>query len=219
MDADTISKNDSSRTWIPFSSSKTLEVSELHLRNGAHLALAPSASTSGIYTLVAQTFSGDDNFVTNTDKIGTIHVGIYQVITIRQVSLYFPAHAKVYADGTLTLPSTVKWYGTTNLVHGKLGGLQDLTMIRSTIDFKETGKSHQITASFQLSNLYLRQGSRFLFSDDVQYNLALFKLFVGASCEVTAAKLSVEATEFESEEGGVVNLNARSEVTGGDGKI
>lgn len=219
MDSDTISRSDSSRTWVPLDSSNTLEVSELHLRNGAHLALEPSTSTSEIHTLTVQSFSGDSDFVTNIDKIGTIHVGIHQIITIRQVSLYFPAHAKVYTDGTLTLPSEVKWYGTNNLVHGKLGGLQYLTMIRTTTDIKETGKSHGTAAAFQLSSLKLQQGSKLILFDDVQYNFALSELFLGASCEISAAKLSMEvSSKFESEEGGIVNLNARSDINGGDGK-
>lgn len=218
MDADTIFRSDGSRTWITFDSSNTLEVNELYLRKGAHLALEPSSSSSKIHSLTAQSFYGDDDFVTATSNIGTVHVGAYQVITIRQVSLYFPAHAKVYVGGTLTLPSTVKMYATNNLVHGKLGGLQELTMIKSTLDVRETGKSHTTPSTFQLSNLYLRQGSKFLMKDDVQYYLAVNKLLIGASCEITTRRLTVEATEFESEEGGVINLNGMGDINSGDGK-
>ena len=219
MDADTVSRSDSSRTWLTFPSSKTLEVSELYLRNGAHLALEPSPSATDIYSLTAQSFYGNDDFVSYTSKIGTVHVGIRQVVTIRQVSLYFPAHAKVYDSGTLTLPSTVKWYGTTNLVYGKLGGLQDLTMIKSTLEFKETAKSHTTPAHFQLSNLYLKQGSKLLMQDKTQYYLvAGSKLFIGASSEVKSGLLSVEATTFESEEGGVINLDASGDLNSGNGR-
>ena len=215
MNTDTISRNDSSRTWIPFDSSNTIEVSELYLRNGAHLALAPSSTSSQKHTLNAQSFYGDDDFVENTAKIGTVHVGVNQVITIRQVSLYFPAHAKVYESGTLTLPSTVKWYGTNNLIHGKLGGLQDLTMLKSTLNIQDTGKSHTTPSTFKLSNLYLKQGSKLLMTDAT---LVAYKLFIGAFCEITTGNLSVEATQFESEEGGVINLDVRGNLNSGDGK-
>lgn len=218
MNADTISRGDSSRTWIPFDSSNTIDVSELYLRNGAHLALAPSSISTKKNTLNAQSFYGDDDFVENTAKIGTVHVGVNQVITIRQVSLYFPAHAKVYESGTLTLPSTVKWYGTNNLIHGKLGGLQDLTMVKSTLNIQDTGRSHTTPSTFQLSNMYLKEGSKLVMTDATQYYLVAYKLFIGSSCEITTGKLSVEATQFESEEGGVINLDVRGNLNSGDGK-
>jgi hypothetical protein len=55
-------------------------------------------------------------------KVRSCLVGANQEITIRQVSLYFPAHAKVYQEGTLTLPSTVKWFNTVNYIDGTIGG-------------------------------------------------------------------------------------------------
>lgn len=60
---------------------------------------------------------------------------------LRAIDLYFPAHAVVYKDGLLEMPSKVKWFNSKNEIHGTIGGLTELTLIGSTLDLKKTSKS------------------------------------------------------------------------------
>lgn len=189
---------------------------QLQLLNGAHLALEPSADSSTVNSLLALSFSGNDDFVKEPNKIGTLLVGANREITIRQVSLYFPAHTKVYENGILTLPSTVKWFSTVNYIDGTLGGLQDLTLFKTNLTLSKTSQTHTTTATYSMQNLNVKQNSTlYLVDADVEYNMDLYKLLIGASGEIIAKKLTVTATEFETEEGGIINLDHRGDA--GDG--
>lgn len=186
----------------------SIEIDELQLLNGAHMALEPSSSSSTINKLLALSFSGNDDFVKKPSKIGTLLVGANQEITIRQVSLYFPAHAKVYQEGTLTLPSTVRCFSTVNYIDGTLGGLQDLTLYKTTITFSKTSQTHTTSSSYQMQNLNIKQNSTIYLTDiDVEFTMNLNKLMIGASGEINAKKLTITATEVETEEGGTINLD------------
>jgi len=59
----------------------------------------------------------------------------------RAIDLYFPAHAEVYEDGLLSLPSKVKWFNADSTVHGTIGGLTELTLVRSTLNLMATSKT------------------------------------------------------------------------------
>lgn len=62
----------------------------------------------------------------------------------RAIDLYFPAHAVVYEEGLLQLPSKVKWFNSDNDIHGTIGGLTELTLVKSTLNLRKTSKS-QVT--------------------------------------------------------------------------
>ena len=55
--------------------------------NGAHLALAPNPSALVEYEIETQTMIGE-GFVLDKYKLGVLHVGPHQKITIRYVLLH-----------------------------------------------------------------------------------------------------------------------------------
>ena len=59
-----------------------MTLDELHLKNGAHVALEPNPSASIEHELETQTMIGD-GFILDKDKLGVLHVGPHQKITIR----------------------------------------------------------------------------------------------------------------------------------------
>ena len=78
-----VTAEDCSRTWITFPSSQpSLSIEELHLKNGAHVALQPNPSASVEHELETQTMIGE-GFIIDENKLGVLHVGPHQKITIR----------------------------------------------------------------------------------------------------------------------------------------
>jgi len=59
----------------------------------------------------------------------------------RAIDLYFPAHAVVYEDGLLEMPSKVKWFNAESEIYGTIGGLTELILVRSTLDLRKTSKT------------------------------------------------------------------------------
>lgn len=85
FDLTSVEDADYGRTWITIPSSGSLEVDQLYLYNGAHLALEPAANpASAGHSFTTEGFYGD-NFVNNAANLGTIHVGPYQTFTVRYV--------------------------------------------------------------------------------------------------------------------------------------
>ena len=83
FDISGVKADDSSRTWITFPSSQpTLTINELHLKNGAQVALEPNPSASFEHELVTDTMIGEGIILDKT-KLGVLHVGPFQKIKIR----------------------------------------------------------------------------------------------------------------------------------------
>lgn len=162
-----------------------------------------------VHKLVVQSIHGKD-IVQNWDNIGTIHVGTHQEISMSQTDLYLPVHTKVYGTGTIILPSTLKILGLSMHVEGTIGGVQDLTMIKSTLELTSTSstKDSLSDASFTMSSIKVMAGSVLKVTDtDVQFQLVLNSLLVGATGRIEARNLKVTTSTYESEEGGVIDLD------------
>ena len=92
-----VTAQDSSRTWITFPTGEpSLTIEELHLKNGAHVALQPNPSAHVKHDLETQTMIGD-GFIVNKDKLGVLHVGPHQKITIRYISLKLYMSIELFA--------------------------------------------------------------------------------------------------------------------------
>ena len=59
----------------------------------------------------------------------------------RAIDLYFPANAMVYENGRLEMPPVVKWFNSDNKIAGTLGGVTDLTLIKSKLELQKTSKT------------------------------------------------------------------------------
>lgn len=66
---------------------------------------------------------------------------IFLFLFYRAIDLYFPAHAVVYENGLLEMPSKVKWFNSDSKIYGTIGGVTELTLIQSTLDLKKTSKT------------------------------------------------------------------------------
>ena len=83
FDANGIRAYDYSRTWITFPPGQSsMSINALYLKNGAHLALEPNPETYLKHELVAHTVIGE-GFILDKTKLGFLHVGNLQKITIR----------------------------------------------------------------------------------------------------------------------------------------
>lgn len=90
-----VENEDYGRTWIVFPASGTLEIDQLYLYNGAHLALEPAVNPANAdYSFTTEGFYGD-GFV-DASKLGTVHVGPYQTFTVRYSLFYgYPLNLKL----------------------------------------------------------------------------------------------------------------------------
>jgi hypothetical protein len=59
----------------------------------------------------------------------------------RAIDLYFPANAMVYTNGILEMPPVVKWFNSNSVITGIIGGVTDLTLIKSKLELKKTSKT------------------------------------------------------------------------------
>lgn len=62
----------------------------------------------------------------------------------RATDLYFPANAIVYEEGLLRVPSKMKLYNSVSVIHGTIGGVTELTLTKSTLDLKSTGRTEVV---------------------------------------------------------------------------
>ena len=214
-------RNDSGRTWLTFSHSslQLLSFDELHLLNGAHLALEPVDVAGTKHELFVQTLIGE-NFVKTTSNMGTLHVGQNQEMTIRQTNLYMPAHIRVYENGLMTLPSTTKWIGAKNIVNGTIGGLSDVTLVHTDFYLAETSKTYGMTqaATYTFSSLTLMAESTIhLTSNMTTYSLAPATLYMAATSQIRGYRVSLECTTMETEEGAKVDVAASLNMNTGTG--
>jgi hypothetical protein len=90
-------------------------------------------------------------------QIGTLHIGAYHRVTLSQADLYIPLNFHVYLGGQLDLPTQVKLYNLDCSINGLLGGVQDLTMVASTLRLEDWSKSAGVSTNglFQFHNLHL----------------------------------------------------------------
>ncbi|WAR26295.1 hypothetical protein MAR_011999 [Mya arenaria] len=167
-DVSGIADMDYGRTWITFPTSGSMVVDKLYLFNGAHLALEPAANpASADYKFETEGFYGKD-FGNDANNLGTIHVGPYQTFTVRAIDLYFPAHAEVYESGLLSMPSKVKWFNSQSNVHGTIGGVTELTLVRSTLNLMATSKTLVSSLPFLV---YAAANAIISFNDNISRNV------------------------------------------------
>ncbi|WAR26300.1 hypothetical protein MAR_012004 [Mya arenaria] len=218
-DVSGIADMDYGRTWITFPTSGSMVVDKLYLFNGAHLALEPAANpASADYKFETEGFYGKD-FGNDANNLGTIHVGPYQTFTVRAIDLYFPAHAEVYESGLLSMPSKVKWFNSQSNVHGTIGGVTELTLVRSTLNLMATSKTlgSSFDARFTISTLNIMADGVLNMTEDIQYHMILSNLNIAPAGRIEGSDLIIETTNVKVEEGGVINLSERGDIKMGDG--
>lgn len=195
-------------------------VDELFLLNGAHLALEPSISASITYTLQAQIIYGS-GFIQDNSKLGTLHVGPYQEIVVKQSSLYVAANIRIYEGGQMTLPSSSKWINARNIINGILGGVSEVTLLNSMIRLGPTSQTKGMTsfAKYKFSAVSIMADSTLQSMDEnTVYVFSFDKLYIAATGAIVGSRITLETTKVEIEEGGQLNLDAGCNLSSGKGR-
>ncbi|KAL4230250.1 hypothetical protein ACF0H5_010636 [Mactra antiquata] len=216
-----VKDTDYSRTWLKYpNTTTTIFIDHIYLYNGAHLAVEPLDNTN-TGSLIIESLNGDD-FINDDKKLGTLHVSPNLTMTIRAIDLYFPANVVVYEKGLLELPSKIKWYNSDDIIHGTIGGVTELTLIKSTLKLMNTAKTQdsKIAANFKFSKLDIMSGGILEMIEDIQYKLEVIdQLYIAPSGLIQASKLTIVTNTAIIEEGGVIDLNGRGYYKSGPGYL
>ena len=198
-----------------------MSVDELHLLNGAHLALEPSDRASNLHTLQAQIIYGS-GFIQDSTKLGTLHVGPNQLIVVKQALLFLAANIRVYEGGEMTLPSAAKWIGAENIINGRLGGVSHVTLMNSTLRFGPTSQTKGMTsaARYTFSSLTVMTDSVLVLEGETtMYVFSVDTLYIAALGRMLGARITLQSTRVEIEEGGHLDLDARCNLNAGKGNL
>ena len=140
----------------------------------------------------------------------------------RTLDLYMPANMEVYEDGELLLPGKVKCYNAINNIHGTIGGITELTLIHTTMNFTATSMSQgsSMAGQFEINNINVMAAGILDITGDVNSQLTLSSgmLHIAPTGLVKAKKLTITADDITVEEGGTIDLDENGYGTDGTGK-
>ena len=145
--------------------------------------------------------------------IGALRVNSHCVFLFRTLDLYMPANIEVYKDGKLLLPRTVKFYNSQNNIHGRLGGITDLTLIHSSMFLSDTSMSEgeNIAGRYTFANLNIGAKGvlQFLETDSAILTLPSGTLNISPTGIIRARELTVTADMISIEEGATIDLDSK----------
>lgn len=191
---------------------------EVYLLNGAHLGMELATNTTTLRSVTVNRWRGSDFQIQSL--LGTVHVGPRQELHILQADAYVPFNARVYSNGRLDIPATVRWFNTDNVINGSLGGLQHLTLIHANLTFGATARSVGVASAgeFHWSSLNILSGSHLVTTASVLYQIYTVDFVVGSGGTWLARHLSVDSSNsIMVEEGGVIDLNYQGHNSSGPG--
>lgn len=106
-------------------------------------------------------------------------------------------------------------------MNGSLGGVQDLSMVASTLKLEDSAKSAGMTTNgvFQFQKVNLLSRSVLEMAGEERYKISSGEITVGPGSKVKGRQLTLEADAVTVAEGADIDLSSSGKVASGQGKI
>ena len=127
----------------------------------------------------------------------------------------------VYLNGRLDLPTQVKLYNLDCSINGSVGGVQDLTMVATTLKLNDAAKSAGMTTDglFQFQTVNLLSRSILEMTGPERCRISSGEISVGPGSQIKGTQLTLEAERVTVAEGAVVDLSSSGSEASGQGKM
>ena len=127
----------------------------------------------------------------------------------------------VYLSGRLDLPTQVKLYNLDCSINGSVGGVQDLTMVATTLKLHDASRSAAMITDglFQFQAVNLLSRSVLEMTGSERYRISSGEISVGPGSQIKGTQLTLEAERVTVAEGAVVDLSSSGSEASGKGKM
>ena len=127
----------------------------------------------------------------------------------------------VYLNGRLDLPTQVKLYNLDCSINGSVGGVQDLTMVATTLKLHDAARSAGMTTDglFQFQTVNLLSRSILEMTGHERCRISSGEISVGHGSQIKGTQLTLEAERVTVAEGAVVDLSSSGSEASGQGKM
>ena len=173
------------------------------------------------FNLILKTVTGSSTL--NPCEFGSIHVGPSQTVTVQQLVFSVPFHFHVYEKGELQLPSSCLLLNTHNSMNGTLSRVQDLNIAGGTLTYNKPPQTLVSVPKTEMrlyfNSLTIKSGAKIRLLGDWKYVITTGNFTLESLGEIKGSNVTVNATNFQIEEGGHFNLDSQSKIHSGQGKV
>ena len=203
---DQVKEKDGGRSWLTFEpSTSTMHFDEVHLLNGAHLAVAPPQSDTHRVIFGKLVGSG----VYTAARLGTLDIGPGVVVTIVKSDVYLAAHINVHSRGRVLLPKSVQMYQTLNNIQGALDGVHTLSIVYATVVLGRQFPNHTI------DRLKVLAGGELQMTDTAQFTWSGSEVEIGAGGRIVCRRVIFLVNKLTVHEGGRLDADGQGDETKG----
>ena len=170
-----VSGEEVGQTHVTLTAGDSLTLDELSVCNAAHVTFS-STGTDRFDVTINQMLGSP---VIDRQALGRLTVGPDHTVTVVSTDLYVPVNINLLPGGVLTLPRVVKLLNTDSLINGTLGGVEELTIVKSSLTFGSQAQSSSAIAHgyLNLDHITVLSGGEVHMLDDIRYIIHHYTLY------------------------------------------